>query len=50
MFELHLLESGISGYWHTWNVQETLAFELHLLESGISGLSEDWKGWVVRSV
>ena len=36
-FELHLLESGISGYIQGGKTVMVLTFELHLLESGISG-------------
>mgnify|MGYP001437975214 FL=1 len=37
MFELHLLESGISGIHRVNHLSLVLSFELHLLESGISG-------------
>ena len=37
-FELHLLESGISGRESDHRAQAWSKFELHLLESGISGL------------
>ena len=37
MFELHLLESGISGNNNDEPALELDSFELHLLESGISG-------------
>ena len=36
-FELHLLESGISGIKSVGHENIVLKFELHLLESGISG-------------
>ncbi len=38
LFELHLLESGISGKSLTTTEPPVALFELHLLESGISGL------------
>jgi len=37
LFELHLLESGISGRACTTTRYKYILFELHLLESGISG-------------
>jgi len=36
-FELHLLESGISGFPLAACTRMIFRFELHLLESGISG-------------
>ena len=41
MFELHLLESGISGVGDGNVTARSRAFELHLLESGISGYNDD---------
>ena len=37
LFELHLLESGISGLGFKARLGLSARFELHLLESGISG-------------
>ena len=43
VFELHLLESGISGIKVClWLRLTTRSFELHLLESGISGISNEY--------
>ena len=38
LFELHLLESGISGNDQDVEPEMIISFELHLLESGISGI------------
>ena len=49
-FELHLLESGISGLGRRVMRSPSMMFELHLLESGISGTLQLEEGSVATDV